>query len=125
MRDLTIIMDHTRGRPANLLEAIAARGVTVQAGCLFSRIDERVAHVAVDDGEVAAVRAAATETGCVLADERECAFVPPGFEGGVAAMARRIADAGGTVTVAYYAENGGVVMSTTDPALATKLFGES
>ena len=68
MRDLTIIMDHTRGRPANLLEAIAARGVTVHAGCLFSRIDERVAHVAVDDGDVAAVQAAATETGCVLAD---------------------------------------------------------
>ncbi len=117
-------MDHTRGRPANLLEAIAARGVTIRAGCLFSRLDERVAHVAVDDGDVSAVAEAATETGCVLADERLCAFVPPGYSGGVAAMARKIADAGGTVTVAYYAEDGGVVMSTTDPGLAAELFGD-
>lgn len=123
MRDLTIIMDHTRGRPADLLEAIDRRGVVVQAGCLFSRLEERVAHVAVDDGSVAAVREATIETGCILVDERECVVVPPGFEGGVAGIARKIADAGGTVTVAYYSADGGVVMGTTEPEKAAKHLG--
>ncbi|HEX6946550.1 MAG TPA: hypothetical protein VF246_04290 [Acidimicrobiia bacterium] len=113
MRDITILMDTTQGRPARLLEALFGRGVNVDAGCLFPRTESRVMHIAVEDEDVEKVHEVAAELGVAVADDRECVVVPPGFPGGVAAIGSRVAEAGVTVNLAYFGASGQVVLSTT------------
>ncbi len=113
MRDITILMDTTQGRPARFLEALFGRGVNVDAGCLFARTEGRVMHVAVEDHEVPVVHEVAVEQGATVADDRECVVVPPGFPGGVAAIGTRVAEAGVTINLAYFGASGQVVLSTT------------
>lgn len=76
MRDVTILMGSQQGLPAEMLAALAEAGVRVDAGCLFPRVEGRVAHVAVEDDQMDVVRAVAGRHGVTVADDRECLRVP-------------------------------------------------
>jgi len=93
MRDLTIFMDLEQGRPADIAEGLAAKGVP-----LF-------AH------------------GATVARDREGVVVPAGYPGGVVAVARKVADAGATVNVAYLGGTGDLVLSTTDISIIRLALG--
>lgn len=123
MRDITILMDTTQGKPARLFEELAGRGIAVDAGCLFPRTEGRVVHLAVEDAQVETARAVAAEQGAALVDNRECVVVPPGFPGGVPEVAARLATAGVTVNVAYFGRSGEVVVSTTELDKARQALG--
>lgn len=114
MRDLTILMDTTQGRPARLLADLADAGIRVYAGCLFPRLEGRVAHVAVDDEDVDGAREVVTGLGATLGDVRDCVVVPPGYEGGAAGIAAKVAEAGVTVHVAYFGSRGEVILGSTE-----------
>ncbi len=116
MIDLTILMDTVLGRPADMLEAAAARGVDVTAGCLFPRLGGRVAHVAVKPEEVAVVQEVVAEHGGAVADERECVVVPADYPGGAAAVSRALATAGIMVNIAYFGARGEVIIGSSDVA---------
>jgi len=121
--DVTILMDTKVGRPADMLEAAAAEGVEIKAGCLFPRVEGRVAHVAVRSGDVEILRRAVAAHGGTVADERECVVVPAGYEGGVAAISRKVSDAGVTVNVSYFGAEGEVILSTSDLDTARAALG--
>ena len=114
MIDVTILMDTKVGRPADMLEAAAAEGVEIQAGCLFPRVEGRVAHVAVRPEDVETLRRVVAEHGGTVADERECVVVPAGYSGGAAAVSRKVSDAGVTVNVSYFGAGGEIILSTSD-----------
>lgn len=114
MRDVTILMDTTQGKPARILNGLADKGVTLDAGCLFPRTEGRVMHVAVEDEEVETVRTVASRLGVSVADERECVVVPADYEGGVMAIAAQLATAGLTIHVAYFGRDGRVILATTE-----------
>lgn len=123
MIDLTILMDTKLGRPADMLEAAAGQGVEVLAGCLFPRLEGRVVHLAVKPEDTETVHRIAAEHGATVADERECVVVPPDFPGGVAAMARAVADAGIMVNISYYGSRGEIILGTSDPDGARAALG--
>lgn len=118
-----MVMDTTVGRPADILEGLALRGVRVEAGCLFPRTEGRVAHLTVDDADEDAVRAVALEHGALVLDAREVLVIDPDRHGGAASVARRVADAGATVQVSYYGAEGQIVLATSDLALARQALG--
>ncbi len=123
MRDITIAMGTRHGVPAALLEALAARGVQVVAGCLFPRIEGRVAHVAVPDDQVETAREVVVEQGAAVLDVREVIVVPRDRRGSIAEMARAISDAGASVYIAYFGADGEVVLGTSDLAKARAALG--
>jgi hypothetical protein len=114
MIDLTILMDTQLGRPADMLEAAEKGGVDIIAACIFPRLGGRVAHLAVDASDVAAVRRVVGNHGGVVADERECVVVPPGRDGGIAGASRAVSDAGVLVTIAYYGRRGELILGASD-----------
>lgn len=115
MKDLTILMDATLGAPAEILEDVRARGVEVEASCLFPRLGGRVAHMAVADGDVDAVRQVAGENGWAVAEEKDCVKVPPGYNGGYEVAAARLARAGIALHVFYHGAQGEMILVTSDP----------
>lgn len=114
MRDLTILMDTTQGKPAKLLTDLAEAGVNVYAGCLFPRLEGRVAHIAVADEDVDRVKSAALGLGATVGDVRECVVVPHDYPGGPAEIAAKVGAAGVTVQVAYFGTRGEAILATTE-----------
>lgn len=114
MRDVTILMDTTQGRPARLLTDLAAAGVRIDAGCLFPRVEGRVAHITVEDDQVEVVRSVAADLGATVADHRECVVVPSDYPGGVPEIAAKVASVGVTVQVAYFGREGQIILATTE-----------
>jgi hypothetical protein len=123
MRDLTIVMDTTLGRPADILEGLAAVGVRVVAGCLFPRLEGRVAHITVPDEQAELVHKVVAEHGASVLDEREVLVVPPGKVPSPADIARKVADAGVMVWVSYFGAAGEVVLGASDLARAREALG--
>lgn len=116
MIDLTILMDTTLGRPADILEAASAEGIQLAAGCLFPRLGGRVAHVAIRPEDVETAHRVVAAHGGTVADVRECVVVPAGFPGGMAAVSRAVAAAGIMVNVSYFGAAGELVIGTADTA---------
>lgn len=114
MRDITILMDTTQGRPARLLADLTEAGVRIEAGCLFPRLEGRVAHLTVGDDQVETARTVAAALGATLADDRECVVVPADYPGGLNEIAARVADVGVTVQVAYFGSRGQIILATTE-----------
>lgn len=114
MKDLTILMDLVVGRPTAMLEGLAAQGVTVVAACLFPRLGGRVAHLAVEDEDMAGAVAIVERHGGVVVDERDCVVVPTDYPGGSVAAARAITDAGIVVNISYFGPTGSLIIGTTD-----------
>jgi hypothetical protein len=123
MKDVVMVMDTTLGRPARILEALADHDVEVVAGCLFPRAEGRVAHVAVASEDAARVRDIAADNGAMVLDDRDVLVVDPTQHGSLAAIARKVADAGAVVQVAYFGAGGEIVLATSDLDIAREALG--
>lgn len=123
VKDVVMVMDTTVGRPAAILEGLAARGVTMVAACLFPRLEGRVAHVTVNDEDVETVREVASDKGALVLDAREVLVLDQAVHGDATAIARKISDAGAVVQVSYFGPRGEVIVATTDLDRARKGLG--
>ncbi len=123
MKDLTIAMGTKHGLPAELLEALAARGVEVVAGCLFPRIEGRVAHIAIAADQVEAATDVVVAKGAAVLDVRDVVVVPREQRPSAAELARKVADAGASVYIAYFGASGEIVLGTSDLAKARQALG--
>jgi hypothetical protein len=118
--DLRVIMEDTPGGLADLGEALGAAGINIQGLCGVTHEGVGIIHILVDDG--AAARTALEGAGInvegetdVIVGEMPGNVDKPGIMG---AMARKVADAGVNVTVAYIASQNRVVIGTSDNAKA-------
>lgn len=112
MKDVTILMDMKVGRVAELLEALAAAGVVPAGGCFFPRLEGRIAHLAVDDAVVHKVKSVAGELDHAVLDERDVTVIEPTVD--LAATARRVADQGTAVYLAYFGADGRLFLGAPD-----------
>ena len=114
MKDLTILMDTKQGRPAQMLAGLVEQGVRIAGACLFPRLEGRVAHIAVEEDDVATVRLIVADHGGTVADERDCIVVPSGTPGGAVTIARKVAEAGLTAYIVYFGAEGEMILGTND-----------
>jgi hypothetical protein len=100
MKDLTVTLENRPGRLADLGEATGRAGVNIEGVCGTTGGGQGVIHILVEDA--AATRAALSEAGIVVSDERDVLVVDvedrPGTMGEVA---RRIGEAGVNVELVY------------------------
>jgi hypothetical protein len=100
MKDLTVIMEDTPGKLAELGEATGKAGVNIEGLCAMVGDGKGLIHLLVEDESAA--KGALANAGIDVADEREAVIVDlhdkPGAMGEVA---RDLADAGVSVDVAY------------------------
>src|SRR5262245_8318668 len=118
--DMRVIMDDQPGGLADLGEALGAAGINIQGLCGVTHDGVGIIHLLVDDA--AGARSALEGAGLNVEGETEVIVgeMPgdvdkPGIMG---AMARKLADAGVNVTVAYIATGNRVVIGTSDNAKA-------
>jgi hypothetical protein len=100
MKDLTISLEDRPGRLADLGEATGAAGINIEGVCATTGGDGAEVHVLVDDP--AAAREALAEAGIDVQSESDVLVIDvedrPGTMGEVA---RRLAEAGVNITLAY------------------------
>jgi hypothetical protein len=100
MKDLTIALEDRPGRLADLGEATARAGVNIEGLCATTGGDGAEVHVLVDDA--AAAREALAGAGIDVQRESDVLVIDienrPGTMGEVA---RRVAEAGVNITLAY------------------------
>ncbi|HEY5650610.1 MAG TPA: hypothetical protein VIW46_04115 [Acidimicrobiia bacterium] len=123
MMDVVVLLDGKIGRSAELFDILSEAAVDVRASCVFPRLGGRVAHIAVDVEAYDAVEDLLTERLGGVADQRPCIVVPPGYPGGIAEIARKIADAQIVVSVSYYGERGELVLATSDGERTREVLG--
>ena len=123
MKDLTIALGTRHGLPAELLEALAARGVDVVGGCLFPRIEGRVAHVAIPDDQVDAATDVVVAKGAAVLDVRDVIVVSRDEHPSPAELARKVTDGGASVYIAYFGASGEIVLGTSDLDTAREALG--
>jgi hypothetical protein len=118
--DLRLTMEDQPGGLADLGEALGAAGINIQGLCGVTHQGIGIIHVLVDDA--AAARRALEGAGITVEGESEVIVgeLPKDVDkpGTIGAMARKVADAGVNVTVAYLATGNRVVIGTTDNAKA-------
>ena len=114
MQDLTFVVGEDRA-VAELWETLGGLGITMQASCMFPRLEGRVVHITVTDDQADAAYDALREAGFLPMDRREviiAEFTPrPGAMGEIA---RRLADAGAKVYIMYMATGDRVVIGASD-----------
>src|SRR5439155_24018303 len=114
-KDLTVVMEDRMGQLAMLGEALGKAKVNVLGGCGITSMGRRTIHLLFDDKAVDAAKRALQQAGITvqgeldvlvhkIADQRG----PPGK------LARKLADAGGTINLLYLANHGRVVCSVAD-----------
>jgi hypothetical protein len=123
MMDVVVLLDGKIGRSAELFDLLDDAGIDVKASCLFPRLGGRVAHIAVEFDQYNAVEDLLTERLGGVADQRPCIVVPPGYPGGMAAVAEKIAQAQIVMSVSYYGEHGELVLATSDSAKTREILG--
>ncbi len=100
--DFTIALEDRPGTLADLGEALGGAGVNIGGLCGFPSEGVGIIHVLVDDADAA--RRALTDAGLDVRDEREVVVVDcPDEPGAFGRRARRIADAGANIDLAYLA----------------------
>lgn len=100
--DLMVILDDSPGELARLGEVSGAAGVNIDGFAAFTGDGKGVVHVLVSDDAVDALRATLDAAGMPIADEREVLVVSVSNEpGALGDVARRLADAGVNVDLAY------------------------
>ena len=122
MRDLALLIDTRPGTVATLLERLAEAGIPPVAGCFFPRLEGRIAHVAFDDDLAEQAREVIIDSGHTVLDERDVLIVDAS-EQGLAGVARRLADAGVGVYIAYFSPDGMAIIGTQDVELAKNVLG--
>jgi hypothetical protein len=99
-KDLTVILEDRPGTLADLGEATGGAGINIEGMCGTTVEGKGVIHILVDDA--AGARKALEDTGIEVGEERDVLVVEvedrPGTMGEVA---RRVADAGANVQLAY------------------------
>jgi hypothetical protein len=118
--DLLVTMEDRPGGLADLGEALGAAGINIQGICGVTHQGMGIIHLLVEDG--AAARQALEGAGIKVESESEVIVgdLPDDVDrpGTMGAMARKIADAGVNVTVAFLATGNRVVLGTSDNAKA-------
>lgn len=100
--DVMVILDDRPGELARLGEVSGAAGVNIDGFAAFTGDGKGVVHVLVSDDHVVGLRRALDAAGMPIADEREVIVVTVANEpGAMGDVARRLADAGVNVDLAY------------------------
>jgi hypothetical protein len=100
--DVMVILDDRPGELARLGEVSGAAGVNLEGFAAFTGDGKGVVHVLVRDENVDAVRTAFEAAGMPVADAREVVVVNVADEpGAMGEVARRLADGGVNIDLAY------------------------
>jgi hypothetical protein len=111
--DLAVMVEDKPGELASLGEASGRTGINLDGVCCFPAEGGFVVHVLVEDA--AGARRAFGEAGYPSIEEREVVVV--GLEdrpGALGSVARKIADAGVNIELAYLATNTRLVIGAAD-----------
>ena len=100
--DVMVILDDNPGELARLGEVSGAAGVNIDGFAAFTGDGKGVVHVLVADDGLDALLAALQAAGMPVADEREVLVVNVANEpGAMGEIARRLAEAGVNIDLAY------------------------
>jgi hypothetical protein len=113
--DLMVILKHRPGELARLGEAAGDAGVSIRGLAAFTGEGKGVAHILVEDSDVAPCRAALTRAGMGIADEREVLVVDVEDQPGtLGELTRRLAEANVNIDLAYTTFGGVRIVIATD-----------
>ena len=126
MKDLSITLEDRPGALAALGEALGKAGINIEGMCAVSHEGRGIIHLLVADA--AAARTALEGAGVKVEGESEAIVGEfPSTEvdrpGALGEMARRVADAGVNVRVAYLATKNRSVLVTSDNAKTRQALG--
>ena len=114
MQDLTFVVGEDRA-VAELWETLGKVGITMQASCMFPRLEGRIVHVVVTDEDADKAYNALRAENFIPLDRREVLVrdftVRPGEIGRIA---RKVADAGAKLYNLYLASDNRVVIGASD-----------
>ncbi len=112
--NITVKLEHHPGELARLGEALGTAGVNVDGMCAVTSAGAGIIHLLVEDA--AAARAALAAAGMAVDAEREVLVVEAIEDqpGALGEIARRVADAGVNLDLAYLATNTRVVLGADD-----------
>lgn len=114
-KDLTVSIQDRPGTLARVAEALGAAGVNIEGIGGFAVYNEAVAHLLLEDGDVARARNAIEEAGANVEAERDVIVVElTDRPGALGALARRIADAGVNLNLVYMATRTRLVVGSDD-----------
>jgi len=114
MQDLTFVLS-TDHEPADLWSVLGDAGITMEAACMFPRLEGRIIHAVVNNEDANAAGKALREAGYLPLDRRPVlvAEIEP-HPGELGRLARRIADAGANIYILYMAIGNRVVIGADD-----------
>ncbi len=120
--DLTVFLENQPGSLAEAGEALGGAGVNIDGLFAYSRGNEAMAHLLVEDADGA--REALTQAGFQVGEAQEAVVVDvedrPGVLGEVC---RKAADAGVNLTLTYAATDTRIVLAGDDPDKLRKALG--
>lgn len=121
--DVMVILEDRPGELARLGEVAGAAGVNMHGFAAFTGDGKGVVHVLVSDGRIDDLRTALETAAMPIADEREVLVVNVADEpGAMGEMARRLADAGVNIDLAYTTFGGvRLVFGTDDMRVAREI----
>lgn len=117
MKDLSIALEHRPGALAEMGEALARAGVSIEGGGAFVVDGSGVAHFLFDDGRTA--RQALETAGIRVLEEREVVVqrLDQATPGQLGALTRRMAEAGVNIEVLYSDHDHRLILVVDDAAL--------
>ncbi|GIU97191.1 MAG: hypothetical protein KatS3mg013_0994 [Actinomycetota bacterium] len=125
MHDVTVIVEDRPGALADIGEALGEAGVNIEGFAGYGEQGRGVIHLLV--GDAAAARAALEGAGIAVHGSQEAIVVDMSAEadrpGALGRAARRVADAGVNIRVAYVATHNRGVIVTDDDAKAREALG--
>jgi len=118
MQDLTFILS-TDHEPADLWSVLGDAGITMEAACMFPRLEGRIIHAVVTDEDARRAGEVLRAAGYLPLDQREVLVtqIEP-RPGELGRLARRIADAGARIYILYMAMGNRVVIGADDLEVA-------
>ncbi|HEX6876025.1 MAG TPA: ACT domain-containing protein [Nocardioidaceae bacterium] len=121
--DVMVILEDRPGELARLGEVAGAAGVNMDGFAAFTGDGKGVVHVLVSDGRLDDLRVALETAAMPIADEREVLVVNVADEpGAMGEIARRLADAGVNIDLAYTTFGGvRLVFGTDDMRVAREI----
>jgi hypothetical protein len=123
MQDLTFVIGEDRA-VAELWETLGNVGITMQASCMFPRLEGRIVHVVVTDEDADRAYEALRGENFIPLDRREVLIAE--FEvrpGELGRIARKITDAGAKVYIMYMATGDRVVIGASDLEKVSEILG--
>ena len=107
--DLTVVLEDSPGKLANMGEALGKAGVNIDGGCGFACEGKGVIHILVEDASAA--RRGLEEVNIEVTNERQVLLVDMEDQPGeLGKIARRVADAGVNIDVLYLTASSQLVL---------------